>query len=147
MAPDFTAMAVDGDQEMEISLAGLRGETVVLVFYPKDNTPGCTTQACSLRENWDSLKDRARIFGVSADTIASHRKFIEKQELPYPLISDPDREIVEAYGLWVQKSMMGKKFMGIERTTFVIDPEGRIRGVLEKVSPSTHTEELLEMLG
>lgn len=146
-APDFTATVVDGETESEISLKNLRGETVVLVFYPKDNTPGCTIQACSLRENWDEIEGKAHVFGVSADNVASHKKFISKKNLPYPLIADVDKTIVEAYGVWVQKSMMGKKFMGIERSTFVIGPDGKIKAVLEKVSPLGHTEQLLGVLG
>lgn len=140
-------MVVDGESETEISLESLRGETVVLVFYPKDSTPGCTIQACSLRDHWDEIKGKARIFGVSADSVASHRKFISKRELPYPLIVDADKKIVEAYGVWLEKSMLGKKFMGIERSTFVIGPDGRIKAVMEKVSPLSHTEKLLEILG
>ena len=147
MAPEFTATVVDGETESEISLADLRGEVVVLVFYPKDNTPGCTIQACSLRENWDDVKGKARVFGVSADSVASHKKFISKRSLPYPLIADVDKKIAGAYGVWVQKSMMGKKFMGIERSTFVIGEDGRVKGVLEKASPLSHTQKLLELLG
>jgi len=147
MAPDFTATVVDGETESEISLADLRGEVVVLVFYPKDSTPGCTIQACSLRENWDGIKGKARVFGVSADSVASHKKFISKRSLPYPLIADVDKKIAGAYGVWVQKSMMGKKFMGIERSTFVIGEDGRVKGVLEKASPLSHTQKLLELLG
>lgn len=147
-APDFTAPVVGGsseDGEM-LTLSGLRGETVVLVFYPKDQTPGCTTQACALRDGWADLEGKARVFGVSADSIASHRKFITKKELPYPLISDEDRSIVESYGVWVEKSFMGKKFMGIERSTFVIGPDGKIAAILEKVSPATHLEQLLKAI-
>ena len=147
MAPDFTATVVDGETESEITLADLRGEVVVLVFYPKDSTPGCTIQACSLRENWDGIKGKARVFGVSADSVASHKKFISKRSLPYPLIADVDKKIAGAYGVWVQKSMMGKKFMGIERSTFVIAEDGRLKGVLEKASPLSHTDKLLELLG
>lgn len=147
VAPDFIATVVDGERESEISLADLRGEVVVLVFYPKDNTPGCTIQACSLRENWDDIKDKARVFGVSADSVASHKKFISKKSLPYPLIADVDKKIVESYGVWVQKSMMGKKFMGIERSTFVIGKDGKLMGILEKASPTSHTKKLLELLG
>ena len=146
-APAFTATIVDGETEKQISLADLRGERVVLVFYPRDNTPGCTIQACSLRDNWDVIHDKARIFGVSADGAASHKKFISKRKLPYPLISDEDKTICDAYGVWVQKSMMGKKFMGIERSTFVIGADGKIETVLEKVSPPKHTKLLLEALG
>jgi peroxiredoxin Q/BCP len=147
MAPEFRATVVDGENEAEIALSDLRGERVVLVFYPKDNTPGCTIQACSLRDHWDDIRGKARVFGVSADSAASHRKFISKKRLPYPLIADEDKSIVNAYGVWVQKSMMGKKFMGIERSTFVIGVDGRIEAVLEKVSPLSHTEQLSEILG
>jgi thioredoxin-dependent peroxiredoxin len=147
VAPDFHATVVDGESEMGVSLSDLRGETVVLVFYPKDNTPGCTIQACSLRDHWDEIKGKARIFGVSADGAASHRKFITKKRLPYPLIADVDKVIAGAYGVWVQKSMMGKKFMGMERSTFVIGPDGKIVAVLEKVSPLKHTQQLSEILG
>ncbi|MGJ8633932.1 MAG: peroxiredoxin [Luteolibacter sp.] len=146
MAPDFKEVAVEGENEAEVSLEGLRGEVVVLVFYPKDSTPGCTIQACSLREHWDEIRDKARVFGVSADSVKSHQKFISKKNLPYPLIADVDKRVVEAYGVWVEKSMMGKKFMGIERSTFVIDKDGRVKAVLEKVSPMSHTEKLLEVL-
>ncbi|MEP4048045.1 MAG: peroxiredoxin [Luteolibacter sp.] len=147
MAPEFRAIAVEGETETEVSLAEMRGERVVLVFYPKDNTPGCTIQACSLRDHWAEIKDKARVFGVSADSAASHKKFIAKRELPYPLLADTDKAICEAYGVWVQKSMMGKKFMGIERSTFVIGTDGKIEAILEKVSPVSHTEKLSEILG
>lgn len=147
LAPDFTATVVDGDAESKISLTDLRGEVVVLVFYPKDSTPGCTIQACSLREHWDDIKGKARVYGVSGDSVVSHMKFISKKNLPYPLIADVDKKIVEAYGVWVQKSMMGKKFMGIERSTFVIGEDGRVKGILEKASPLSHTQKLVELLG
>ncbi|MDP4624692.1 MAG: peroxiredoxin [Akkermansiaceae bacterium] len=147
MAPEFRAIAVEGENETEISLADLRGERVVLIFYPKDNTPGCTIQACSLRDHWGEIKGKARVFGVSADSAASHKKFIAKRELPYPLLADTDRAICEAYGVWVQKSMMGKKFMGIERSTFVIGVDGKIEAILEKVSPVGHTDKLSKILG
>ncbi len=147
MAPEFRATVVDGENESQVALSDLRGERVVLVFYPKDNTPGCTIQACSLREHWADIQGKARVFGVSADSVASHRKFISKKNLPYPLIADEDKQIVNAYGVWVQKSMLGKKFMGIERSTFVIGVDGKIEAVLEKVSPLSHTEKLSEILG
>lgn len=147
MAPEFRAIAVEGETETEVSLADLRGERVVLVFYPRDNTPGCTIQACSLRDHWGEIKGKARVFGVSADSTASHKKFIAKRELPYPLLADTDKEICEAYGVWVQKSMMGRKFMGIERSTFVIGTDGKIEAVLEKVSPVGHLGKLSEILG
>ena len=145
-APDFTATVVDAETENEISLSQLSGQKVVLVFYPRDSTPGCTLQACSMRDNWSEIQNKAQVFGVSADGVGSHRKFITKRNLPYPLIADEDKKIITDYGVWVQKSMMGKKFMGIERSTFVIGVDGRIETVLEKVSPAKHTKKLLEAL-
>lgn len=146
LAPDFGAPVVSSGGEASLRLSDLRGEKVVLVFYPKDNTPGCTIQACALRGQWGQLEGRARVFGVSADGVASHLKFIQKRELPYPLIADEAHAIAEAYGVWLQKSFMGKKFMGIERTTFVIDEEGRVAAVLEKVAPLKHLGLLMEAL-
>lgn len=146
-APEFRAVAVEGEKEYEVSLSELKGQRVVLVFYPKDSTPGCTIQACALRDEWSAIQGKAKVFGVSADRVSSHRKFISNQGLPYPLIADVDKEIVNAYGVWVEKSMMGKKFMGIERTTFIIGKDGRIEAVMEKVSPKTHAAELIEHLG
>ncbi len=147
-APDFTAEVTGGpySEPTSIRLADFRGETVVLYFYPKDDTPGCTTQACALRDGWDGIREKARIFGVSIDPVASHQKFIRKHELPFPLISDPDRKIVEAYGVWVEKSMYGRKYMGTERSTFVIGPDGKIRAVLTKVAPGEHLRKLTEQL-
>jgi len=148
-APDFTAEAIGGEygDGGEVTLSKLRGERVVLVFYPRDLTPGCTTQACALRDSWSRLEGRAKVFGVSTDDLASHRKFIDKKELPYPLIADPEKRIVEAYGVWGDKSMYGRIFKGTERSTFVIGADGRIETVLEKVSPKKHLEQLLEALG
>jgi peroxiredoxin Q/BCP len=146
-APVFRATVVDGENESELSLAELRGQRVVLVFYPRDSTPGCTIQACSLRDHWEEIQGKVRVFGVSADDVASHKKFISKRELPYPLIADEEKTIVNDYGVWVEKSMMGKKFMGIERSTFVIGPDGNIEAILEKVSPAKHTRQLLEIIG
>lgn len=149
MAPDFTAPVAGGEygEGETVTLSELRGERVVLVFYPKDDTPGCTTQACALRDGWAELRGRARIFGVSVDPLKSHRKFIAKHSLPYPLIADEDQKIVNAYGVWVEKSMYGKTFMGTERTTFLIGPDGRIEAVLEKPVPGKHLELLEAVLG
>ncbi len=139
-APGFRALAVGGEYGagQEVSLANLRGTPVVLYFYPKDDTPGCTIQACSLRDSWGELRGQAKIFGVSVDSTRSHEKFIEKYELPFPLLSDPEKEIVNAYSVWVEKSMYGKKYMGTERSTFVIDGAGRIAAIFRKVKPEDH---------
>jgi peroxiredoxin Q/BCP len=149
-APDFEATAVGGKYGVEgatVSLDSLRGSTFVLYFYPKDDTPGCTTQACDMRDRWSRLlRPDTEFFGVSVDPVASHLEFIEKYSLPFPLLSDPDKKIVEAYGVWVEKSMYGKKFMGTERTTFVIRPDGRIKSVYRKVKPDEHSKILIDDL-
>lgn len=147
-APDFSATAVGGKYGpgRQVSLRALKGTSVVLYFYPKDDTPGCTTQACGLRDAWPEMEGRGEIFGVSVDSSASHEKFIGKYQLPFPLLSDPDRRIVEAYGVWVEKSMYGKKYMGAERSTFVIDPEGRVSAIFRKVKPEEHVDLLKNAL-
>jgi thioredoxin-dependent peroxiredoxin len=143
-APAFTAMAVGGKYGTGevVRLEDFRGTPVVLYFYPKDDTPGCTAQACGLRDSWSEFEGRADIFGVSIDSAASHEKFIAKYQLPFPLLSDPEKQIVTAYGVWVEKSMYGKKYMGAERTTFIIDGGGRIAAILRKVKPAEHVEQL-----
>lgn len=147
-APDFTApVGGEGyDESSTITLSALRGSRVVLVFYPKDQTPGCTTQACALRDEWKELPDDVKVFGVSIDDVKSHLKFIDKEKLPYPLIADTDKAIVESYGVWVEKSMYGKKYMGTERSTFVVGKDGAIESVLAKVAPKKHLDLLLEAL-
>jgi thioredoxin-dependent peroxiredoxin len=139
-APAFQATAVGGEygDSRTVALRDFRGAAVVLYFYPKDDTPGCTTQACSLRDSWESLRDDAKIFGVSIDSEQSHRKFIDKYSLPFPILSDPEKKIVQAYGVWVEKSMYGRKYMGTERSTFVIDKAGRIAAIFRKVKPEEH---------
>ena len=139
-APAFRAVAVGGEygDGREVALADFRGAPLVLYFYPKDDTPGCTVQACSLRDSWSSLHGLAKVFGVSVDSSQSHTRFIEKYQLPFPLLSDPEKEIVNAYGVWVEKSMYGKKYMGTERSTFVIDHDGRIFSIFRKVKPEDH---------
>lgn len=148
-APDFSSLAVGGEfgDGKTLRLSDLAGKTVVLYFYPKDDTPGCTKQACSIRDRYpDLLKTEAVIFGVSVDSPDSHKKFIEKFGLPFPILSDESHEIVEAYGVWVEKSMYGKKYMGTERTTFVIRPDGTIQSIFRKVKPEEHTETVLNDL-
>jgi peroxiredoxin Q/BCP len=147
-APDFHATAIGGayGDGKEVALGDFAGRTVVLYFYPKDDTPGCTAQACALRDGWAQFKAKAELFGVSVDSAKSHRKFIDKHSLPFPLLSDESHAIVEAYGVWVEKSMYGKKYMGAERSTFVIGPDGKLRGILRKVKPDEHAEQLLKLL-
>ncbi len=148
-APAFKALAVGGeygDAGRTVSLADFKGKDLVLYFYPKDDTPGCTMQACGLRDSWDAVSAKAAVFGVSIDSAASHAKFIKKHTLPFPLLVDEDKVIVEAYGVWVEKSMYGKKYMGTERTTFVIGGNGKIRAVLRKVKPGDHVEAVLAAL-
>ena len=147
-APDFSAHAVfphDGATEL-VSLQGLRGKRVVLVFYPKDNTPGCTMQACAIRDQWSELEDKAVIYGISGDDEQSHKKFIAKRQLPYPLLVDTDHVIAEAYGTWVEKSLFGRKYMGVQRSTFVIGVDGVLEAVFERVSPTKHIKMLLDSL-
>jgi peroxiredoxin Q/BCP len=148
-APSFTTTAVGGDygSGTPLKLSELRGSPVVLYFYPKDDTPGCTTQACGIRDSWSELKKTgAAIFGVSIDPEKSHTKFITKFDLPFPLLSDTDKSIVGAYGVWVEKSMYGKKYMGTERTTFVIDAKGKIAAIFPKVKPAEHADLVLKAL-
>lgn len=147
-APAFSAEAIGGEHPTPttVNLADLKGQMVVLYFYPKDDTPGCTTQACALRDGWAEISARAKVFGVSIDPIKSHQKFIKKHGLPFPLLSDENREIVEAYGVWVEKIMYGKTYFGTERTTFVIGRDGKIKAVLPKVKPDEHFGKLLELV-
>ena len=149
-APDFSALAVGGDYGAGrlVSLADFAGRTVVLYFYPKDDTPGCTAQACALRDRYDDLlRSGAAVFGVSVDSPGSHAAFIAKHALPFPLLSDESHRMVEAYGVWVEKSMAGKTFMGTERSTFVIGADGRLRSIYRKVKPEEHVGVVLEDLG
>jgi len=143
-APNFTATAIGGKYGtgQVVRLKEFQDSPVVLYFYPKDDTPGCSAQACDLRDAWSEFDGRAEIFGVSVDSAASHEKFIAKYQLPFPLLSDPEKKIVSDYGVWVEKSMYGKKYMGAERTTFVIDGHGRIASILRKVKPAEHVEQL-----
>ncbi|MBS4072074.1 MAG: thioredoxin-dependent thiol peroxidase [Algoriphagus sp.] len=142
LAPEFEAKIETG---AAIKLSDYRGKKVVLYFYPKDATPGCTAQACNLRDNYDALLSAGYVvLGISSDDEKSHKKFIEKQSLPFPLIADTDLKVHEAYGTWVEKSMYGRKYMGTARTTFVIDEEGKIAEVIEKVDTKNHTAQILK---
>lgn len=144
-APDFTAK----DQRSNtITLAQFVGKRVILYFYPKDSTPGCTVEACDLRDNHTALQERGFVvIGVSADNEKSHQKFIEKYSLPFPLLADTDRSVIQAYGVWGPKKFMGKEFDGIHRTTFVIGADGVLEAVITKVSTKDHTAQILAELG
>lgn len=141
-APQFEAKNEKGEL---IKLSDYLGKKVVLYFYPKDATPGCTAQACDLRDNYDALlKAGYVVLGVSSDDEKSHKKFIEKQSLPFPLLADTDLKVHEAYGTWIEKSMYGRKYMGTARTTFVIDEKGIIDEIIEKVDTKNHTAQILK---
>ncbi len=143
-APDFTLKDGDGN---DVSLSDQRGNRVILYFYPKDDTPGCTTEACGFRDlNSDIQALGATIYGVSADDVASHQDFANKYELNFPLLADEDREVVEAYGVWGERTVRDRTFMGIFRTTFAIGPDGRIEQVWNDVAPDGHSQEVLEWL-
>jgi peroxiredoxin Q/BCP len=144
-APAFTAVDQNGKT---ISLEDFKGKKVVLYFYPKDDTPGCTAQACNLRDNYSDLLNKGfQVVGVSADSVKKHKKFEEKYKLPFPLVADEDKKIVESYGVWGEKTFIGRKYMGINRTTFLIDEEGTIKGVIYKPDTKHHTEEVLAVWG
>ncbi len=133
MAPDFTLMSDDGTP---VTLSALRGQTVVIYFYPKDDTPGCTTQSCGFRDNYAVIQAAgAVVLGISPDGVASHTKFKQKFALPFPLLADTEHTVCEAYGVWGEKSMYGKKYMGVTRSHVVVAPDGRIRDIQIKVSP------------
>ncbi len=141
-APQFESVDQDGNS---IKLSDYKGKKVVLYFYPKDNTPGCTAESCNLRDNYDQLlKNGYVVLGVSTDNEKSHRKFIDKYELPFPLVADTDKSVHQLYGTWGEKSMYGRKYMGTFRTTFVIDEEGKIEEVIEKVKTKDHTSQILK---
>ena len=142
LAPDFEAKIETG---ASIKLSDYRGKKVILYFYPKDSTPGCTAQACNLRDNYEQLLNAGDVvFGVSSDTEKSHQKFIEKQNLPFSLIADTELTVHQAYGTWVEKSMYGRAYMGTARTTFVIDEVGKIAEVIQKVDTKNHTAQVLK---
>ncbi len=143
-APDFTLCDKDG---REVSLSDFLGKKVVLYFYPKDNTPGCTRQACGFAAAYAEFEKRGVVVvGVSKDSVTSHVKFAEKYGLPFVLLSDPDRKAIEAYGVWREKKMCGKVGMGVVRTTFIIDEQGTVSEVMEKVKPDTNAAEILERI-
>lgn len=143
-APDFSLPSTDGTV---VSLRDLRGKKVVLYFYPKDDTPGCTKESCSFRDNLARVKRKgALIYGVSADSVKSHQKFTEKYELTFPLLSDEDKKMIKSYGVWKKKSFMGREYMGIVRTTFIINEKGIISHIFPNVKVEGHTDEVLSQL-
>jgi peroxiredoxin Q/BCP len=143
-APDFSLPDQNGD---ELRLSDLRGQTVVLYFYPRADTPGCTTQACSIRDRRAEYEAAgARVIGVSPDPVAAVAKFAGKHSLDFTLLADAEHEVADAYGTWVEKSMYGKKYWGVQRATFIIDGEGAVAHVIPKASPKTHDDEVLEAL-
>lgn len=140
-APVFKGADQNGKN---VSLADFKGKKVVLYFYPKDDTPGCTAQSCNLRDNYSGLlKKGFQVIGISADSVKSHKKFEQKFQLPFPLIADEDKKIVNQYGVWGEKTLFGKKYMGIIRTTFLIDEEGKIKKIIDKPNTENHTEQVL----
>ena len=143
-APDFTLKDKDGN---DVSLSDFRGRKVVLYFYPKDNTPGCTRQACAFGASYGKFKKKgAVVIGVSRDSVASHGKFAEKYALPFILLSDPELDAIKAYGVWQEKKNCGKTTMGVVRSTYIIDERGNVAAVMPKVRPDTNAEEVLALL-
>ena len=142
-APDFTGIDQDGK---EIALSDYKGKKLVLFFYPKDNTPGCTAEACNLRDNYADLKAAGfELLGVSPDSPKKHQNFISKFSLPFPLLADTEQEVLKAYGVWGPKKFMGRSFIGVHRTTFIINEKGIIEEVIEKVKTKHHTKQILEV--
>mgnify|MGYP000871431104 CR=1 FL=1 len=144
MAPDFTLL----DQNNEkVSLSSFLGKKVIIYFYPKDDTPGCTTQACTFRDNYDAFKNRDLVvIGISPDSVLSHQQFITKYQLPFILLSDPEREVISKYEVWVEKVNFGKKYMGVNRSTYIIDEKGVIIKVFKNAKPDTNAEEIITFL-
>ena len=143
-APEFTLKNQDGE---EVSLKDFRGKKVILYFYPKDNTPGCTTQACSFGDRYPQIQEKGVVvLGVSKDSVVSHKKFAEKYHLPFTLLADPELEVIQAYDVWQEKNMYGKKVMGVVRSTYLIDEEGIIRQAFTKVKAGENAEQMLGTL-
>lgn len=150
LAPDFTLPAIGSDDSVDnghVQLRALRGKIVVLYFYPKDDTPGCTAEACSFRDaNHEMQKRGIVVLGVSTDDLSSHQKFAEKYGLPFPLLADTDTKVSQLYGVWKEKNMYGKKYMGVNRETFLIDKDGIVRKVWHKVKAEGHAQEVLNTI-
>jgi peroxiredoxin Q/BCP len=143
-APDFTLTSDSGEP---VTLSELRGKGVILYFYPRDDTPGCTAQACGIRDAWGEFEaSGAVVLGVSPDSVASHETFRDKYKLPFTLLADEDHAVAEAYGVWGEREMAGRKYMGVERSTFVIDADGNVARVMRRVKPDTHADDVLAAL-
>lgn len=144
LAPGFTANDQNGNA---ISLSDFKGKDVILYFYPKDDTPGCTAESCSFRDNYEQLTGKGfEVIGVSVDDEKSHKKFVNKYQLPFTLISDIDKKIVEDYGVWVEKNLYGKKYMGTARKTFIIDRDGKISKIIDKVDTKNSSQQVLDLV-
>jgi len=143
LAPAFD---LENDRGERVKLADLRGRWVVLYWYPKDDTPGCTTEACEIRDNWSLISGEAELFGISPDSVKSHEKFRDKFSLPFPLLADPEHTVSQAYGVWGPKKFMGREYMGVDRATFIVGPDGRVARVFPKVTPAGHALEILQAL-
>jgi peroxiredoxin Q/BCP len=143
-APSFSSVDQRGNQ---VELNDYAGKKVAIYFYPKDNTPGCTVQACNLRDNYEVLlQNGIHVIGVSADSVASHQKFVDKYDLPFPLLADEDKTVIQAFGVWGNKKFMGKEYDGIHRTTFLLDENQIIRAIIDKPKTKSHAEEILEIV-
>lgn len=143
-APNFTLPDQSGKKQ---TLSDYKGEWILIYFYPKDDTPGCTKEACSIRDSLPKFKkSKATVLGISVDSVKSHNKFAQKYKLPFPLLADENKEVVNKYGVWVKKKFMGREYVGTYRTSFLIDPKGKIANIYEKVNPETHAEEVLKDL-
>ncbi len=143
VAPSFE---MESDRGETVKLDDLRGSWVVLYWYPKDDTPGCTTEACEIRDNWQMISGEAALFGISPDSVTSHQKFRDKFSLPFPLLADAEHVVSDAYGVWGPKKFMGREYMGVDRATFIVGPDGKIARVFPKVSPAGHALEIAQAL-
>jgi peroxiredoxin Q/BCP len=143
VAPDFE---LENDRGEQVRLSELQGKWVVLYWYPKDDTPGCTTEACEIRDNFGMISGEAELFGISPDSVKSHVRFRDKFSLPFPLLADPEHTVSEAYGVWGPKKFMGREYMGVDRATFIVAPDGKLARVFPKVSPAGHALEIFQAL-